>query len=190
MIKINLLPPEIVAARAKKQTLTVPWREIIIAAVVGVVGISIWLPSTNMKRSRALERLRAEWKTLEPKQKRMAEVEQNLLDLQRQADALQAAKNRQAQWAPRLSLLSEAAVPQVWLTRLGYVQGEALHVHGTALIGSGGDGSGQVTRFLQQLKEQPGFQDWFSGVEVESVEHRHIKEEEVADFVLLLTPAR
>ena len=54
MIKINLLPPEIIAARAKKQTLTVPWREIIIAAVIAVAGISFWLPSQNMKRSRLL----------------------------------------------------------------------------------------------------------------------------------------
>ena len=188
MIKINLLPPEIIAARAKKQTLTVPWREIIIAAVIAVAGISFWLPSQNMERSRLLEQLRAEWKTLEPKQQRMAEVEQNLLDLQRQADALQAAKNKQAQWAPRLSLLSEALVPQVWLTQLEYSQGKGLSLQGTALIGSAEEGGGQVTRFLQQLKEQPGFQDWFSGVEVESVEHRHIKEDEVADFVLLLTP--
>lgn len=188
MIKINLMPPELIAARSKKETLTVPWREILIAAVVGVVGISVWLPSQNMRRSRAVERLRGEWKALEPQQKKMAEVEENLQRLQRQADALQAAKNTQAQWAPRLELLSEAVVPQVWLTQLEYVQGKGLRVQGTALVGSGGDGGGQVTRFLQQIKEQPGFQDGFSGVELESVEHRHIKEEEVADFVLLLTP--
>ena len=102
-------------------------------------------------------------------------------------------KNKQAQWAPRLALLSEALVPQVWLTRLEYVQGKGLTVQGTALVGSGGGGgegeiSGQVTKFFQQLREQPGFQDWFSNVELKSVEHRPIKEEEVADFTLLLTP--
>ncbi len=187
-IKINLMPPELIAARSKKEAVTVPWREISIAAVVGVVGISVWLLLGNLKRSRALEQLRGEWKVLEPRQQRMVEVEESVQQLQRQADALQAAKNTQAQWAPRLELLSEAVVPQVWLTRLEYVQGKGLRVQGTAMVGSGGDGGGQVTRFLQQIKEQPGFQDWFSGVELESVEHRHIQEEEVADFMLLLTP--
>jgi len=188
VIRINLLPPEVIAANSKKEAVTVPWREIGIAVVIGVVGVSVWLPLENMNRSRSLDRLRAEWKEMESKKQRLTEVQQ----LQRQADAFQAAKNKQAQWAPRLALLSEAVVPQVWLTRLEYVQGKSLSVQGTALVGSGGGGEGetggQVTKFFQQLKEQPGFQDWFSNVELKSVEHRHIKEEEVADFVLLLTP--
>lgn len=186
MIKINLLPPEVIAARSKKEAVTLPWREIGIAVAVGAVVISVWLPVENMRRSRELKRLQAEWETLEPKKKKLAEVRESVQRLQLQADALQAAKSKQAQWAPRLALLSEAVVPQVWLTRLEYVQGKSLSVQGTALVGSGE--GGEVTRFFQQLKEQPGFQDWFSNVELKSVEHRYIKEEEVADFVLLLTP--
>ncbi|MDO8730248.1 MAG: hypothetical protein Q7J69_03565 [Candidatus Omnitrophota bacterium] len=192
MIKINLMPPELIAARSKKEAVTLPWREIGIAVAVGAVVISIGLPLENLRRSRELKRLQAEWETLEPKKERLTELQQSVQQLQRQADALQTAKNKQARWAPRLALISDAVVPQVWLTRLEYVQGKSLRVHvqGTALVGSGGDvdGGGHVTRFLQQLKEQPGFQDWFGSVELKSVEHRHIKEEEVADFVLLLTP--
>ena len=137
-------------------------------------------------------RLRAEYKEVESKKQRLTEVQQSVQQLQRQADALQAAKNKKAQWAPRLSLLSEALEPQVWLTKLDYEQGKSLSVQGTALVVSSpaaeGEAGGQVTKFFQQLKERPGFQDWFSEVELKSVEHRHIKEEEVADFTLLLTP--
>ncbi len=192
MIKINLLPPELIAAQSKKETVTIPWREIGIAVAVGAAVISVCLPIENMRRSRELKRLRAEWETLEPKKKKLTEVQESAQRLQLQSDALQAAKNKQAQWAPRLALLSEAVVPQVWLTRLEYIQGKSLSIQGTALVGSSGGGEGeiggQVTKFFQQLKEQPGFQDWFGNVELKSVEHRHIKEEEVADFVLLLTP--
>ena len=192
MIKINLLPPELIAARSKRGTVTVPWREIGIAVIVGVVGISIWLPWENMNRSRALKQLNAEWKEMESKKQRLTEVQKSVQQLQRQADALEAAKNKEAQWAPRLSIFSEALAPQVWLTRLEYVQGKSLSVQGTALVGSGvggeGEVGGQVAKFFQQIKEQPGFQGWFSDVELKSVEHRYIKEEEVADFTLLLTP--
>ena len=192
MIKINLLPPEMIAANSKKETVQIPWRGIGIAALIGVVGISVWLPLQNGRRSRSLERLRGEYKELETKKQRLTGVQQSVQQLQRQAEALRMVKNKQAQWAPRLALLSEALVPQVWLTQLEYVQGKGLTVRGTALVGSGGSGeeevSGQVTKFFQQLREQPGFQDWFSNVELKSVEHRPIKEEEVADFVLLLTP--
>lgn len=192
MIKINLMPPEMIAANSKKETVSVPWREIGIALVIGAVAVSVWLPFENVRRSRSLGRLRGECKEIESKKQRLTEVQQSVQHLQRQADALRVVKNKQAQWAPRLALLSEALVPQVWLTRLEYVQGKGMTVQGTALVGSGGSGegevSGQVTKFFQQLREQPGFRDWFSNVELKSVEHRPIKEEEVADFVLLLTP--
>ena len=192
MIKINLLPLEMIAVNSKRETVRVPWRGIGIAALIGVVGVSVWLPLENRRGSRSLGRLRAEYKEVESKKQRLTEVQQSVRQLQRQAEALRVVKNKQAQWAPRLALLSEALVPQVWLTRLEYVQGKGLTVQGTALVGSGGSGegeiSGQVTKFFQQLREQPGFRDWFSNVELKSVEHRPIKEEEVADFVLLLTP--
>ncbi len=187
MIQINLMPPELRAAR-RAGSLRVPWRPIGLAAAALAVLFSVVLPLTNFLRARSIDRLRGEWKTLEPQSRELEKVQKDFQQLKRQAEALQSVKAPQAQWAPRLSLLSEALVPQVWLTQLEYAQGKALRLKGSALVGAGGDVRGQVTQFLQQLKDRPGFQDWFQNVELESVEHRTIQNEEVVDFVLLLAP--
>ena len=188
MIRINLMPPELQAAARAGSSLRLPWRPIGFAAAGLVALASIGFPIVNSLRAGSLERLRKEWQTLEPQKQSMQKVQQSFLQLKQQAQAIQSVKAPQAQWAPRLSLLSEAVVPQVWMTQLEYMQGKSMRLKGSALVGAGGDGKAQVTKFLQHLKEQPAFQEWFRDVELESVEHRYIQNEEVVDFVLLLAP--
>lgn len=187
MIKINLLPPAMREA-ARGSAARFPARPIGISAAALAVLISVVLPLGNGLQARSAERLRAEWKEMQPQMDKLTQTQKSFQELTRQAQVLQAAKSPEARWSPRLALLSDGLVSQVWLTHLEYPQGKSLQVEGSALLGSGGDSSGQVTKFLQHLKEQPQFQQWFKDVELKSVQHRQVQNEETADFILLLTP--
>ena len=189
MIEINLLPPEMRASVRRAGPVRLPWRRIA-AAVGGVVLlVSMGLPASNGLRAGRLARLKTEWVQLQPEAEKLAKAQEKLRKLKLQAQVLQSVKMPAARWAPRLNLLSDAMVPQVWLTRLAAEQGKSLRLEGSAFVGSSGDGSGQVTKFLQHLKEHPDFQKWFADIKLESVQHRDIQNEEVVDFVLLLTPS-
>jgi len=177
MIQINLLPPEMRVAARGSAAAQLPWRRIGFWVAGLAMLISVVLPLNNGLRAHRLERLRGEWKALQPQ-----------LEKLKQAVILQGVKAPQVKWSPRLALLADALVPQVWLTHLEYAQGKNLRVEGSALVGLAGDGSGQVTQFMQHLKERPEFHQWFDNVELESVQHRQIQNEEIVDFVLLLTP--
>ncbi len=187
MIQINLLPPEMRVA-ARGSAVQLPWRRIGLRVAGLAMLISVVLPLNNGLRAHRLERLRGEWKALQPQREKLTQVQNSLQSLTRQAEVLRGVKAPQAKWSPRLALLADALVPQVWLTHLEYAQEKNLRVKGSALVGLAGDGSGQVTQFMQHLKERPEFHQWFDNVELESVQHRQIQNEEIVDFVLLLTP--
>jgi len=187
MIKINLLPPEM-RVTTQGRVAQLPWRRIAFGAGGFILLISVALPLNNGLQAHRLKRLQAEWKSLQAQNGKLKKVQEGLQALQRQAEALRTIKATPAKWAPRLALLSDSLMPQMWLTHLQYAQGKGLRVEGSALVGSAGDGSGQVAKFLQHLKEQPEFRQWFSDVQLESVQHRPIQNEDTVDFVLLLTP--
>lgn len=186
MILINLMPPELRPA-AGFHLEQLPWRRIAFSGAGIALLITIGLPAGNLLRSRGLKRLQSQWERMQPDREKLASLQESLRGLKQRAEALQGVKAQQARWAPRLALLSDALIPQVWFRHLEYAQGKGLRLEGSALVGSAGDAGGQVSQFLQHLKEQPGFHPWFREVELESVEHRHVQNEEVADFILRLT---
>ncbi len=189
MIRINLLPPEMRVV-TRGGTAQFPPGRIAFWAGGLVLLISVLLPLNNGLQAHRLGHLRREWKSLQSQNEKLKQVQEGLQALQRQAEALQTIKATPAKWAPRLALFSDALIPQMWLTHLDYTQGKSLRLEGSALVGSAAesDSSGQVTKLLQHLKEQPGFHQWFSDVQLESVQHRQIQNEDLVDFVLLLTP--
>ena len=186
MIKINLLPPEMRVV-ARGSAVQLPWRRIGFCAAGLVLLISGVLPLSNGLQTRRLKQLRGEWEALQPQREKLTQIQESLQSLTRQAQVLQGVKAPQTKWSPRLALLADALVPQVWLTHLEYSQGKDFRVEGSALVGLAGDGSGQVTQFMQHLKDRPEFHQWFNNVELESVQHRQIQNDEIVDFILLLT---
>lgn len=188
MIRINLLPPEL---RPKKQRTVVhlPLKQIGVGAGALALLVTVLLPLNNALRSGSINRMKTELEHMGPELNKAAELQATFQRLKRQTEALQWVTTSKSHWAPRLNMLSDAVTPQIWLTQLEYAPEQGLlRVRGNALVSSGEDRSGQVSKFLQLLKEQPGFSDLFRDVELESVEHHYIQNEEVVNFVLLLRP--
>jgi len=184
VIRINLLPPEL-RPKTEGRKWRIPWRQTGYAAAACVAVYSGWLVLVPGQLAQRITRTQAELERLRPEKARFLEVQGSVQSLRRRGEAVQAIKAPDAQWAPRLNLLSDALVPQVWLTRLDYTGDQDLLVEGRVALDSPND-SGQVSRFMQQLKEQPDFSRLFRDAELQSVEHRQIESQEVVDFVLLL----
>ena len=187
MIRINLLPPELRVTQVGRRV-SVPWQPWAKGALGLGIGISCWLLFSNQLHAYGLSRLKAEWERLQPERVRFERAQEDYQRLKKGAEILSTVKAPETNWAPRLNLLSDALVSEVWFRALAYSQGQPLRLEGSALVDSSGDSKAQVTQFLQRLKEQPEFHKWFRDVELKSVEHRQIHQEEVVDFTLLLVP--
>ena len=211
MIKINLLPPG--ARPSSVRSVGVfPWKKV--GAPLGglVVFYSLWLLGAYQMDSGSLTRLNAEEESLKPQKAQIQKAEAALRALQNRAAVLQGLKVPQVQWAPRLNLLSDSLVGQLWFSALSYepsvvLQKEppaskeaaakkgsvspgripVLRLEGSAFVAAD-EKSSPVSRFLQRLREHPEFRQRFSGLELKSVEHRKVKEQEISDFVITLSP--
>ncbi len=212
MIKINLLPPGTRSSSARSIGVF-PWKKIGAPLCTLVVLYSIWILAARQLESGALVRLTAEQESLKPQKAQIQKEEAALRALQNRVDVLQSLKVPQAQWAPRLNLLSDALVGQLWFSSLNYepvapikkevipskevppkkgpdlVSGgvPALLLQGSAFVAAD-EKSSPVSRFLQRLREHPEFKRRFSGLDLKSVEHRKVKEQEISDFVITLYP--
>lgn len=187
MIRINLFPPEEKKV-ASGQKVSIPLRPVGIGAGGFVVALTLALVAGNAWNAGRLSRLRQEWDRMQPQRAGLEQKQAQLKMLQGQAGLLDQVKAPHGRWAPRLNLLSDAVVSEVWFTELKVNPGQPVQLKGSALVAGSGESGAAVTRFLQRLKEQPGFQDWFHAVDLQSVEHRQIGQEDVVDFAVLLTP--
>ncbi|MBI3322658.1 MAG: PilN domain-containing protein [Candidatus Omnitrophica bacterium] len=190
MIRINLLPSE---ARKKTsspgQKLSIPVRPIAIGAGGLLAALTVVLVVGNLWNGGRLGRLKKEWTELQPRKAGLEKMQSELKVLQGRAGVLEQVKAPRGRWAPRLNLISDAVVSQVWFTKLGVAPGEPVRLQGSALVDGSGESGAAVTRFLQSLKDQPSFQEWFSAVELKSVQQKQIGQEDVVDFSILLTVA-
>ena len=187
MIQINLLPPEARKA-APGRKVSIPLRPIGIGVGGFLAVLTLVLIAGNAWNAGRLTRLKQEWERMQPQKAQLDREQSQLQMLQGQAGVLEQVKAPRGRWAPRLNLLSDAVVTQVWFTKLTVEPGQPVLLRGSALVSDAGESGAAVTKFLQRLKEQPVFQDWFKGVELQSVQHRQIKQEEVVDFAILLLP--
>lgn len=117
MIRLNLLPPE--ARKAAKsasmaQLAALPWRQIGIAVAGLLVVYTVLLAVTVQRQKGQLSRLTSEWDTLQPEKVRLDETQAALQALRNRDAVLKALKAPEGQWAPRLNLLSDSIVADLW----------------------------------------------------------------------------
>lgn len=227
MIRIDLAPHPIQETTDVSPLTHIPWKSVGILLSVFCVGSSVVLGVFNQLQARTLRQLSSDWQTLQPRIKQLEATEAAIRALANRAKVHQMLKAPEAQWAPRLNLLSDGIVSQLWFTSLRFetVKPEksvavavppsegsrkkpgksspkssektkveeklsstpALVLVGSALVASTGGGS-PVSRYLQRLKAQPAFSQWFREVELKSVQQRQVQQEPVSDFVITLYP--
>ena len=206
MIRINLLPKGLQRAGPSWISL-VPWKRVGIG-FIGLVGFySGWLFITNQVQAYSLVKLTAEWEGLKDQRARLDQTQASLRALQNRAAVLKSIKGPQARWAPRLNLLTDALVSDLWFTslKIGPPLATAqtpsqskknppsggsviLSLRGSALV-TGTSAGAPVSRYLQRLKQHPEFTIWFRGLDLASVEQSQVHEYEVSDFVITLYPS-
>ena len=115
MIRINLLPP---GRRAQSSTLallaTLPWRPIGISFLGILFLYSFLLAGLNLSRGVRLNRLNAEWQGTEPDRLHLAEVRTSVDQLHVREQAVLTMKAPERRWTPRLSLLMDGLVSNLW----------------------------------------------------------------------------
>ena len=185
MIRINLLPPEIRKEEGVK--VAVPWRQFTTGAGILLVFVSGCLPMANKLQARTLAQLTQRWEELKPKRERLERVRASLRLLETRTQVVWALKSPEARWAPRLNLLSDALVSKLWFSRLKMVYGKEVELRGSTLVSESGEGA-QVSQFLHRLKAHRQFDQWFSDLKLELVQHRKVSDVEVVDFEILLFP--
>ena len=238
MIRINLLPPGARGAAARSQLVALPWRRIGLGAAGALVVYSVGLLGWNQVQAGALRAVTAEWEALQPEWAAFQKTQGALQALRDRVAVIQTLQRPEARWAPRLNLLTDALVADLWFTTLTCRTtsgGEArafladefkgmpglewpqemlpeaeapsatpggpntpsgasapaprpLMVLKGSAIAPAGDKGAPVTRYLQQLKEQPEFSRWFLDLELKDIASAKVQQEEVSGFVIALYP--
>lgn len=209
MIRIDLLP-HTAEEEAASVLFDIPWKSIGMGLLAFCISASLGLTLVRQLQGHALHRLKRDWNGLQPKLRQLEATETAIRALQNRAKVHQMLKAPEAQWAPRLNLLSDSLVSQLWFTALRFEAPKksgkapqrpaekpksepptpaapALILEGSALVGAAGVGA-PVSRYLQRLKGQPVFSQWFREVELKSVQQRQVQQEQVSDFVMAFYP--
>ena len=97
-----------------------PWKKVGmgVAAFVGLTSCLLLL--SNGLQGRTVARLNARWQVLQPERTQLDRVQSGLLALKNRATVLKGLKAPEAQWAPRLNLLCDALVSQLWFSSLQF----------------------------------------------------------------------
>ncbi len=175
MIQINLLPEEL---KKRKRKLALPAIPIlpIAAGVVGfLVALQLILTAAIFIGKAQLGFLEKRWKTLEPKKNEIDAIKKKISAKSREAQSIESLKKSALNWSRLLDELSSSLTANVWLAELSYdekIDGKIakgiLRISGMA---SGRDekGTAHIARFIQALKDNPGFYKDFSGIELISI---------------------
>lgn len=118
MIRLNLLPPGVGARAAAFPLADLPWRPIGFGALILLILYSGWIFFQNRILSAKVDRLTAEWETLQPRRAQIDQTQAALQALQNRETVLKTFKSPEGQWAPRLNLLSDCIVADLWFSGL------------------------------------------------------------------------
>ncbi len=202
MLEINLLPKE-----HKKKKIELPELPFL-PLLAGVLGLVVevhllFTLSLNLK-TRTLRRLEKRWHEILPEKKNADNVIALLTSMRSKINTVDELIKGRLIWAKKLSDLSDAIIPGIWLNRLwietkvvslrqrnerGEIQAEAvtvktLHLNGGVIV-TGGEETAAVGKFMWSLKNNAGFFEDFSEIESAYMQRNELKGAEVMDFELI-----
>ena len=205
MIEINLLPEEL-----RKRRIELPEISFlpIIIAFLGIVIIAHLLLglSINLK-TKSLRRLEKRWQEVLPDKENADKFKHELTVMRTKIDTIDNLIQSRTSWAKKLSDLSDAMIPSVWLNRLWLEKrvvlqkpeaGESeegstepkrvivktLHLNGS-VVATGGEGTATIGTFIKSLKNNEEFFADFKEIESAFIQRSQLKDIEVMDFELI-----
>ncbi len=213
MIEINLLPPEIKKKKRKIELPDISFLPVAACFLGIIIIVHLFAGLMTAVRAKALKRLERKWQSVLPSKEEADKIKAELADTRAKMDAIDKLIETRRSWAVRLSDISGAMIPGVWLNKLwlekritaqevpdlkavsggGAVTAEkepqkmmirTLHIKGSVIAG-GGEETAVIGKFIRSLKSNKNFISDFSDIESASIQRAKLKDEEVMDFELI-----
>ncbi len=182
MLTINLLPEE--ARKGGLSTVEQFHRTPLMLMAVGVmVGLTVLLSLPIPFRARKLAGLNAKISALEPRKLELDRLQRALHLLRAEEATLRGLGGEEDLWSKRLNTLSNVTPDGVWFTELTIDKQKGLVIQGSAIAQADPE-MVNVTRFVQELKADPGFAAAVKDVQIESIKRMQDHDIEIVQFTL------
>ena len=197
MIEINLLPEEL-KAKTKAKVKPVKPKETqvsqaslekikylfyLVPLIVGVLLIThLLLAGITIFKNNQLGMLNGKWRALEPQRKMLTDFSQEYASFSEDEKTVLQAVQQRVAWAEKLNKLSLFLPSGVWFNEIAFSSGN--FTLKASVISLQKDEMGLINKFIDSLKNNPGFFKDFTALEIGSVNKRNIASYEIADFVL------
>ncbi len=184
MIEINLLPEEL-KLKAKKLNFSLERKDMLcfaLAALALLVIMHLCLAVVLIAKSYQLNTLNKEWRVLEPQRKALEAAKKEFDALSEGSRIAERLLKQRINWAQKLNCLSIDLPSGVWLVELSLTaKGLILKCSAISLKK---EEMVLVNKFIDSLKNDPGFFRDFTSLELSSVQVRTIGGYDVVDFIL------
>ena len=187
MININLIPPHL---RKKEKNKLLGKVNIPLEVIIGCGGgllvllgvIHVLLLFVNIAKLAQHKSLQSQWETMRPGKENVDSVVNEMRLFQGKYKAIQEISGDAGlSWAQTLNILSDNLPRGVWLKKISlndemlFIEGSAISKETTEII--------SINRFTSNLKADKNFREYFTDLELGSIQRRKIKSVEIADFV-------
>ena len=196
MIELNLLPKELRHKKKKRPMPKIP----IIPIFVGVMGVLIVIHLLLIllinNNKGLLVTLNKKWDQMQPQREETGKIAKEINDLEKRLAAVRALAKPDKDWTEILNGLNQAVITNVWLYSLEMKQKREfvdtgknkavrlfLHLRGYAL-GKSEQATSLVAKFINSLKKNGDFSDYFDGIELRNMTSLQVSGEEAMMFEL------
>ena len=188
MLKINLLPAGsgrgVGSPIEQLHRTPLAW---VIAGAIVLLPLLLLVPVGILGQQ--LRQLTQKVQALEPKKVAVDQLQEFLKRLHAQEAAFRGLEREQRDlWAARLNTLSDLTPEGVWYTELSLDQVGGLVIQGSAMSQVGPEMI-NVTRLVQDLKEDQAFSSAFKMIQIESIKRVQEGEFDLVQFTLTCTLA-
>ncbi|HAW50469.1 TPA: hypothetical protein DCX16_05940 [bacterium] len=157
MTIINLLPPEIIEKRKKKQ------QTILVLSVIGIYGallacVGLYLNMEKNKLIFDIKKIEKENEALRPTLERIRQIEAENSEIKRRLGVIQTLIQERFKWVKILEEISKTITSNVWLSSIIPSGGNTLSFTCSAFSNF------DVARFMVALMENPFFSDVQLGI--------------------------
>ncbi|MEA3489206.1 MAG: PilN domain-containing protein [Candidatus Omnitrophota bacterium] len=195
MIELNLLPREL-RKKKKRQMPDIKPVPILVGVAGVLVLVHILLALLVINNGILLKTLKKKWERMKPQKEMTDRIARETSELEKRVTAVRALAKPDLSWTTLLSGLNQAMIPNVWLSdlRLSFggraysirKEGQVptqLNLTGYAL-GKSEEATSAVARFINSLKRNKIFFDYFKDVELQNMRSSTVAGEEVMNFNL------